>query len=531
MSQELWERIPADASVVLYLADDAGRGAAALRGQDPLVRIVGAGMTAADALAQIEQAGLTVDAWVLGRNAWQDETLTRSCRQRLMASLRQGATLVWEVPSSQYWEHLLRLFSGQRTSETRCHVPDILTELMQAGVSELELDRQLGGRSTELDRFVQLTRPLGEALRLDTAKQEQRLAVDRVVLRGQYRAAETAPLSIYTLKGETKVCARVRVDEPHDFLARLPRISCKSYIMGDAVSWSAQGRMVWIWQRVLYSEEKMIVLQRRLLQRRSLTIQEWDDDPVHWEEHFRQSRYTEMRSAHAIQASTPLLADYLRQFNPQVKVFANCIASLPALALQQKPITTIFFGALNRQQDWAPIMPTLNRVLKKYGKHIQVVVMLDQQFFAALQCEQKVFYPFCPYPKYQELLQASDIALLPLLPTRFNQMKSDLKFLECAAASTAVLASPTVYAETVRHGETGLLYETEEQFRLGLERLIEDIGFRQRLERNAWEWVRDNRLLSRHYRERLVWYEQLFDRYDELTGAIGERVPALREKN
>ena len=272
----------------------------------------------------------------------------------------------------------------------------------------------------------------------------------------------------------------------------------------------------------------MVVWQRERLAQRMLTVQEWDDDPLHWEEHFRQNDFFELRSAHGIQTSTPALAEYFRQFNPEVKIFPNCIASLSPLRKKTNDAVTIFFGALNRQNDWAPILPALNRVLRRQGSRVKLSVLWDKAFFDAAVTKQKRFEPFCDYSRYMELLHQSDICLLPLLPSRFNRMKSDLKFLEAASAGTVALANPTVYADTLLPDETGLLYETETEFENALTQLIEDAALRRRLVGNAWEWVRDYRLLSMHYRERIEWYESLYARYDELTAAIGERVPELR---
>ena len=267
----------------------------------------------------------------------------------------------------------------------------------------------------------------------------------------------------------------------------------------------------------------MVIWQRERLAQRMLTVQEWDDDPLHWEEHFRQSGFFELRSAHGIQTSTPALAEYFRQFNPEVKIFPNCIASLPPLRNKTNAAVTIFFGALNRQNDWAPILPALNRVLRKQGSRVRLNVIWDKAFFDAAATDQKRFEPFCDHSRYMELLQQSDICLLPLLPSRFNRMKSDLKYLEAAASGVAALANPTVYADTLVPGETGLLYETEKEFESALTRLIEDAALRRRLVSNAWEWVRENRLLSMHYRDRVEWYESLYSRYDELTAGIWER--------
>lgn len=546
VTQELWERIPPDSDVVLYLACGDGSRAGMLLQRYPQMTLVGVetdaalrrkaeqygffvAESAAAALVYLEKTGIFVDAWVIERRAWQDETLTCVCRRQLLDHLRKGATLAWEFASIQYWRHLMTLIQGQTDATVRHNLLDLASELKQAGVPDVEI---FGSKTDETNPefaiFRAAMKPLIDAMKDPAQHLEMLYMTDTLTLRGWYQPQVSEPLHITAILGETKVCARVRVDEPHEFLATLPLITCKRFEQMDEAAVKSEKRHVWIWQRRLFSHDRMVDLQRQLLGHKALTIQEWDDDPLHWEEHFHQSRFAELLSSHAIQTSTPVLAEYLRQFNPEVKIFPNCIAALPPLRFPAGPGTTIFFGALNRQEDWAPIMPALNRVLQKYGKRVRIFAVYDREFFDSLQCSQKKFFTFCSYPNYQKLLQMSDVALLPLMPTRFNRMKSDLKFLECAAWGTVSLTSPTVYADTVIHGETGLLYETEEQFRLGLEQLIEDAQLRQRLAGNAWRWVRDNRLLSMHYRDRLRWYESLFDRYDELTEAIGARVPELR---
>ena len=484
---------------------------------------------AAGALGYLAQTQSRPDAWIVGRTAWRDETFTAACRKRLLELLQPNATVVWEVASQQYWQYILRLISGTPFNEHRASVRDIAQELQRSGVGDIETVEKQIGSADEFQRYRDLLSPVAAAMKLPENDWQQRLQVDAVVLRGRYQARQTEPMAIHAVLGETKVCARVRVDEPYSFLATLPKVSYARCENLHEARFPATGRLVWIWQRLLFSKDRMIGLQKDLLERHAaLTIQEWDDDPLHWEEHFQQSQFIEFLSAHAIQTSTPALADYFRQFNPEVRIFPNCIAALPPLRLETKPVSTVFFGALNRKADWEPILPAFNRVLAAYRGRVRVLVVLDREFFDAVEYPEKRFVPFCPYPQYQDWLRQSDVALLPLLPTRFNRMKSDLKFIECAAGGAVALANPTVYADTIEHGKTGWLYETTEQFEQGLARLLEDQSLRHQLAKNAWQWVRENRLLSQHYRERLDWVESLFGRYDELTAAIGERVPELR---
>lgn len=546
MNRRLWELIPPDSASVLYFACGDGSGIAALRQRYPDLAAIGVetdarlretaignGVTtladAATALSYLRERGTLADAWILERDAWADETLTTACRRQLSACLRPGATLAWRIPSDQYWEHLLCLITGKTDNTKRCNVKTVLAELQQAGFGEIETVERETRSSQEYVNFRNLLSPLTAALHLPPKEWEERMLSDALIVRGRYLPTQHESLSIQTYLGEKQVCARVRIEEPHSFLATLPGVSCRSIESMDKAVFPKDGRMVWIWQRLLFSRPRMIDLQKSLLTGYSaLTIQEWDDDPLHWERHFHQSDFIELRSAHAIQTSTPALAEYLRQFNPEVRVFPNCMVALPPLQFSSEPTVTVFYGALNRKPDWEAIMPEFNRVLAAYRGRVRVIVVLDREFYDAVECPEKKYVPFCPYPKYQELLRQADIALLPLLPTRFNGMKSDLKFIESAACGAVALASPTVYAATIEHGKTGWLYESAEQFEQGLDRLLDDQALRRRLAENAWQWVRENRLLSQHYRERMDWYESLFECYDELTAAIGERVPELR---
>jgi glycosyltransferase involved in cell wall biosynthesis len=107
-------------------------------------------------------------------------------------------------------------------------------------------------------------------------------------------------------------------------------------------------------------------------------------------------------------------------------------------------------------------------------------------------------------------------------------MKSDLKFVEAAAHGAVALASPTVYAETIRDGETGVICQSPEAFADALEALARDPERRLRIARAAWQWVRDNRMLADQIAPRLAWYRDLLARRQELSEALYARVPQLR---
>ena len=110
----------------------------------------------------------------------------------------------------------------------------------------------------------------------------------------------------------------------------------------------------------------------------------------------------------------------------------------------------MFFGALNREQDWSPFMPTINAVAAMAGERLKFQVVHDQSFFDALETPHKTFTPTCDYETYLRILGGSDISFMPLADTPFNRAKSDLKFIEAAACRVAALASSVVYSQQHR---------------------------------------------------------------------------------
>ena len=259
-------------------------------------------------------------------------------------------------------------------------------------------------------------------------------------------------------------------------------------------------------------------------------VYEIDDNPHIWQDAFTLSKNLEFLGSHAVQVSTKPLVDYLRQFNPNVLYFQNQLRALPKPRVYdpEKPVT-IFFGALNRKDDWKVILEPLNSVLKRFGAQVHVQVVWDEEFFKALQTEHKTFLGagnnlLVPYPDYARILGQSDIALLPLRDTAINRMKSDLKFIEAAGHGSVVLASPVVYAETVRHGSTGFIYRNNKEFVDILCTLITKPQRRYEIADNAYNYVRKYRLLADHYEERLEAYRGLLNQLPALNAQVDQRM-------
>jgi hypothetical protein len=338
---------------------------------------------------------------------------------------------------------------------------------------------------------------------------------------------------IWSLLGSV-IGSEPRIGEPTRFLTTIPGVRTLS---GTALRLEDLGR-TWLGEDRVFVQQRIVIpladhvrLQRALLAEGYLIIAEFDDDPQHFADLVR-TEFFALRSCHCVQTTTEVMAESLRSHNPHVAVFPNQVA---ALALVQagsadddfQRVVTIFFGALNREADWAPLMPELNRVLEAFGGQARVQVVYDRTFFDALSTEHKVFEPLCANDRYQQLLRAADIGLLPLEPTRFNRHKSDLKFIECAANGVVALASPTVYGRTITHDKTGLIYQSPTEFGVMLDRLIREGSLRRRLTRDAFQHVAQNRMLAHHYQTRYQWYRRMLECKGALDAELRQRAPEL----
>lgn len=336
------------------------------------------------------------------------------------------------------------------------------------------------------------------------------------------------------------VCENIRVRLPNGFMQTAPGILIEEETFDEQLCFDPLSTQenVLLFERLFITniEHPLMDLNRAAAQHQVL-VHEFDDLP-YWDTSYKRNLHEEtdyiaFRGVHAVQTSTPALADYFRTYNPYVLTFPNMLTALPeerTFDLRAQDVT-IFYGALNREADWQAIMPAINAAIARYGHRLRFKVTADKKFFDALQTEAKEYVggaynegKFAPYELYMEAMHESDLALLPLGDTEFNRMKSDLKFIEAAGNGAVVLASPTVYERTVRDGRTGFLYRSPQEFSELLRILVEDPVLRYETATLAYDYVRRNRLLAQHYEERIHAYRELATHFETLESARQARI-------
>lgn len=231
---------------------------------------------------------------------------------------------------------------------------------------------------------------------------------------------------------------------------------------------------------------------------------------------------------HAVQTSVEPLAEVFRLYNPEVRVFPNAAFELLPFPQKIGP-RRVFYGATPRGDLPIAVAKSLRSAIERFPD-IEFVVVGSRAVFDALPTPRKALHPYMAYDSYLDLMATCTVSLSPIDGLRMRDMKSDAKFVDASRAGVLTIASPTIYARTIRHGENGqIAREVEDWPRLLIDAFADPEATR-RMARTAWEEVRDGRMFADQIADRKAWYQSLWDRREALTEALMERLPGLREE-
>ena len=226
--------------------------------------------------------------------------------------------------------------------------------------------------------------------------------------------------------------------------------------------------------------------------------------------------------SHAVQCSTQPLAQVISGFHPEVAVLGNQLENLPPFLdkkIVNRPTVIGYAAGEDHWLDWLTIKDSYNRAieeLEQSGHKMETWIVGDKAIFDSLNTPNKKYFRLLSREKYREVLQCFDISLVPLADTKFNRSKSDVKFLESAACSCAVIVSQTVYSDSIVQRETGLIFSKPDEFEVCLKRLITCPDEITILARNAYQYVKRKRILSQHISK----WEETYRRWIENKNAL-----------
>ena len=488
--------------------------------------------------------------------------LTAARLQKWAQVLAEEGQILLDVPNPAYIRNYLELIAGERSGDAVQGISAAAARklLEEAGLYMHFATAYYNNEQDEELRHSQENRNLMEGLKgvltylgWQALKENDPWLKSFFFKAGKRKLEPQDKLVVQTVVGESIVTAKPRVHLPNAFLATeqgvLARAVDRTLPFGKPVPDEIKNRVL-IRQRLSYMQEQQAYqILDGMRKGGHLIVAEIDDNPRAFIGKGNEAVYSlSYLCTHCVQVSTEYLADVLRQYNPHVQVFPNQLQELPEKrnylleSLQKlkagEDYVTFFFGALNRTEEWQEVMPVICEAIEKYGSKLRFKVLSDRGFYEALPTEYKEFIgsremyegQFVPYHMYAEALHSSDISFLPLRDNDFNRAKSDLKFIESAGHGAAVLASPTVYENTVKEGRNGFIYRNPREFKEYLTLLIEDRERRIETAEAAYRYVQEERLMSGHYLERLAWYREMLQRRPQLDRELMQRLADWQNK-
>ncbi len=547
---DLLERIPLTAQSVLDVGCNGGALGAAYRRFNPRALLLGiepdatAAELAARRLDQVAAVDVErnplpfaldrpIDCIIYGdvlehlRDPW-------AVLRRHAEALSEDGTMVICVPNVHHWSFADRLLRGTWKYEPdglldETHLRWFSLDSMREGLEAAGLlPHDVSPRVFDAEKAEEFATAIAPALHnlgVDPAAYARRAAPLQYVWRAVKRPRPMLSVASSMLAPVGGV-SHVRIVYPMQALRSDPGVLTQIGV-SEVTTPAPDTPHIFILHRPLLSGERGAQVISKLLSEGWVIVTEFDDHPDHFGMLDAEDQLA-FRGVHAVQVSTPALAAVLRTRNPEIAVFPNAIRALPDLRNFLDPqILTLFFGALNRERDWAPLMPVLNEVAQKAGDRLRFSVVHDRAFFDALHTSHKRFTPTCDHENYMTLLGQCEISLMPLADTPFNRAKSDLKFIEAGACRVATVASHIMYSDSVEDGSTGLLFHDADELRDRLLRLVAMPELARALGDAARQYVAGERMLAYQVSQRIAWYRSLWARRDELNLALRARLADL----
>jgi glycosyltransferase involved in cell wall biosynthesis len=255
-----------------------------------------------------------------------------------------------------------------------------------------------------------------------------------------------------------------------------------------------------------------------------------------------------LQEADQILVPTNTLRDRLHSFNPNIVVIPHALDETllnfslainnPAHPLQEyredgetsgwerqrrewsKAVKIGYMGTFTHDDDFQMIFPALKTIGQRYK---DVVTFEFLGVFRNQKCDEKfegipvsIIHPSAKqsiYPSFMRWFTSRfdwDIAISPLRESKFNNCKSDIKFLDyCAINAAGIYSNLPAYNSSVSHLRTGLLTNNDlDSWVEGLVEFIENSSLRSRVSRNATRYLLSNRLLSQRYQ---AWVNLIHD--------------------
>ncbi len=266
---------------------------------------------------------------------------------------------------------------------------------------------------------------------------------------------------------------------------------------------------IYVFQRPARSVSLDIIRKANKLGR--MTVVEIDDD--YWNLHPTNPVYASWkdskglrvleestRAAQMVTVTTKELSEVIRPMNRNVRVLENVLPAAhwpksPKPVSKDSGVVVGWAGGSAHFPDLKLLSGTVEQLLRQHDDIIVAIGGMKQVPFESH--ERLHFYESVKIEHYPDMLARFDIGLAPVVDSRFNRCKSDLKYIEYSMIGIPTVASriPT-YERTVTHGHDGFLARNPKDWLKHVQRLIEDADLREEVGLRARE-LAESRTIER----------------------------------
>jgi glycosyltransferase involved in cell wall biosynthesis len=208
-----------------------------------------------------------------------------------------------------------------------------------------------------------------------------------------------------------------------------------------------------------------------------------------------EDRIQSLVEADLVTVTTQKLADFAKDYNPNVVVLPNSIDFSKWWKLPLKPHKQLrigWSGGASHYEDLHSIKEPLNRLMRKYrfklimaGEYYKGLIDNDLQYLV----EAYEWTDFSAH-SFRMMCMDLDIGIVPLADLPFNHYKSCVKWYEFSAMKVpCVVANILPYSEEITDKNTARGYKTPAEFEKAVLSLIEDVHLKEFIAENAYEWV------------------------------------------
>jgi glycosyltransferase involved in cell wall biosynthesis len=177
----------------------------------------------------------------------------------------------------------------------------------------------------------------------------------------------------------------------------------------------------------------------------------------------------------------------------QTLISANMINSSPSKPKDSFVRIVYGSGTNTHNVDFKEASIAILHVLKSFPNvRFRLIGTLDLSEEYVQHESQIERIPFCPYEEYLSYLAECDINIAPLEDYIFNDVKSNIKFIEASVLRIPSICSPrSAFCQAITHGVNGFLCDTQDEWINGLTLLVTDVELRNQIGSAAYASVID----------------------------------------